>query len=92
MIGNPTDSAILRSVGHERSVALREEYQVIDMIPFSSKYKYMVSYVEHSESGERLILIKGAPEVIARLGCESSYLDRVASKRRVVDVLSPNVD
>ena len=49
------------------------------MIPFSSAYKYMLSETELD--GHRLLLLKGAPEVVARIICNDSYLALVAEQQ-----------
>lgn len=79
VLGNPTESAILKSIGYARTTALREAYEVKDVIPFSSAYKYMVTYAE--KEGEGILMIKGAPEVISRLIGRSDYLTLVAEQQ-----------
>ncbi len=60
-LGNPTEAAILKSLGRERSEALRAGYEVVESIPFSSAYKYMVSRLRNRTSGEEMVVIKGEP-------------------------------
>lgn len=79
VLGNPTESAILKSIGYTRTLALREAYQVRDVIPFSSAYKYMVTAAE--KDGQSILVIKGAPEVISRLIQYSGYLETVAMQQ-----------
>ena len=79
VLGNPTESAILKSIGYARTLALREAYQVRDVIPFSSAYKYMVTAAE--KDGQSILVIKGAPEVISRLIQYSGYLETVAMQQ-----------
>lgn len=78
VLGNPTECAILKQLGQERTEALRARYQLLDCIPFSSAYKYMVSYLREKESGEELVVIKGAPEVISRIIGNADYLESVS--------------
>jgi len=78
VIGNPTEAAILKSLGRDATENLRSSYEVISCIPFSSAYKYMVSYVENKETKERVVLMKGAPEVVARIICRNDFLDEVS--------------
>ena len=79
VLGNPTESAILKSIGYARTLDLREAYQVRDVIPFSSAYKYMVTAAE--KDGQSILVIKGAPEVISRLIQYSGYLETVAMQQ-----------
>ena len=79
VLGNPTEGAILKRIGREEVKRLRSEYDVFSCIPFSSKYKYMVSHVGRSNSsGDGLFLIKGAPEVVAHIIGDDSFLGNVA--------------
>ena len=79
--GNPTEGAILKSIGHSETVALRDNYEVLACIPFSSAYKYMVSQLKEKDSGRTLTVIKGAPEVVARIIGYSNYLPLVAEQQ-----------
>lgn len=81
VIGNPTESAILRAMGKEVSETFRTEWIVRATIPFSSAYKYMVTYAVNQETGEKAIVIKGAPEVIARITTDGSFLGLVAEQQ-----------
>ncbi len=81
VLGNPTEAAILKSIGHEQTESLRRRYDVIDSIPFSSLYKYMVSHAVEEGTGERLLVIKGAPEVIARIINHDSFLAKVSDQQ-----------
>lgn len=69
----------MKSIGYARTLALREAYQVRDVIPFSSAYKYMVTAAE--KDGQSILVIKGAPEVISRLIQYSGYLETVAMQQ-----------
>ncbi len=80
-IGNPTESAILKSMGREATEMLRSRYEIVNRIPFSSAYKYMVSHLRDRESGDEMIVIKGAPEVIARIIGRDDYLARVVAEQ-----------
>ena len=81
VLGNPTESAILKAMGRGHSEQLRAEYQVLSCIPFSSAYKYMVSHVQSVKSYEECILIKGAPEVVARIIGKHHFLPTVAQQQ-----------
>ena len=82
-IGNPTEGATLlylKGLGYDY-MALRNRYEVLERIPFSSNLKYMSSTIR-TEDGERL-LMKGSPETILSL-CEGyegkeSELERIQS-------------
>jgi Ca2+-transporting ATPase len=81
VLGNPTESAILKSMGKSLSEQLRAEYQVLSCIPFSSAYKYMVSHVQSTKTRKEYILIKGAPEVVARIIGQKDFLEVVAQQQ-----------
>lgn len=79
VLGNPTESAILKFLGEERTTQLRGSHPVRIVIPFSSAYKYMLSETELD--GHRLLMLKGAPEVVARIIRNDSYLPLVAEQQ-----------
>ncbi|MBR5399361.1 MAG: calcium-translocating P-type ATPase, PMCA-type [Bacteroidales bacterium] len=82
-IGNPTEGATLlylKGLGYDY-MALRNRYEVLERIPFSSNLKYMSSIISTGE-GKRLLL-KGSPETVLSL-CEGyegkeSELERIQS-------------
>lgn len=81
VLGNPTEGAILKFIGHKQTEQLRSEYHTVSCIPFSSLYKYMVTYVEKRSDGSKLMMIKGAPEVIAKLISKDDYLVEVSKQQ-----------
>ena len=81
VLGNPTESAILKHIGMEQTQALRDEYTIINRIPFSSAWKYMVTHAQSNQTGEEIMVIKGAPEVISRIIGHSDYLAEVATQQ-----------
>lgn len=80
-IGNPTECAILKSMGRDLSEKIRGEYEILSRIPFSSAWKYMVTYAKHSVSGEEIIVIKGAPEVISKIIKNDTFLAEVSRQQ-----------
>ena len=75
-IGNPTEGALLEWLS-KRGVeyaALREKIEIIDRLPFSTQYKYMATLVQ-LPSGERRLLVKGAPEILRTLCHEKQSLE-----------------
>ena len=85
-IGNPTEGALL--VAHAQSDPtntyrmVRQSTQYLKTYPFSTEFKRMTTVL--CEDGKRLVLVKGAPEVILSLCCinESTrrhYLKDIAS-------------
>ncbi len=64
-LGNPTEGALLLWL-HERGVdynALKEKTLRLEELPFSTERKYMATVVK-SASGENILYVKGAPEII----------------------------
>ena len=78
VLGNPTEGAVLKSIGQAATDKYRADYDVLACMPFSSLRKYMVSHIRNKETGSEFIVIKGAPEVISRIIGYDSYLDEVA--------------
>ena len=81
VLGNPTESAILKSIGITATTELREEYEILNRIPFSSAWKYMVTHAKSRQTGEEIMVIKGAPEVISRIIGRNDYLAEVATQQ-----------
>ncbi len=69
VLGNPTEGALLlwlRDKGVDYK-AIQASAQRIAEIPFSTERKYMATAVELIETGKRLLLVKGAPEIVIDL-------------------------
>lgn len=79
-IGNPTEGAILKSIGKAQTEQIRASYKTLFTIPFSSATKYMATAVEDAE-GKQSLFIKGAPEVIANIIGKKEYLSIVAEQQ-----------
>lgn len=68
VLGNPTEGALilwLRSQGMDYR-ALRTEVTVEQELPFSTERKYMATIIQDA-SGQRILYVKGAPEIVFRL-------------------------
>lgn len=83
-IGDPTEAALVvaaRKFGNEED-SLREKNKRLDIIPFDSKRKYMATLVQ-LETGENVLYMKGAPEVILKkCGANSQVLDEIHRESR----------
>ena len=67
-LGNPTEGALLLWL-HDAGcdyMAVRDECETLEQMPFSTMTKFMATVVE-STTGKRLLLLKGAPEIVMRL-------------------------
>lgn len=65
-VGNPTEGALLLwldSVGKDYNI-IRENSQIVEQLPFSTERKYMATIIDSSLQNERILYVKGAPEVI----------------------------
>ena len=65
-VGNPTEVALLlwlRGQGRDY-LQLRESTPVIDQLTFSTERKYMATLVESPSQGQRVLYVKGAPEIV----------------------------
>ena len=75
--GDPTEGALVVAadkVGHPTD-QLRRDHPRVDVIPFESEHQWMATLHSGSD-GRRRILVKGAPEVVARR-CDGIDLDAV---------------
>ncbi|MBQ3172832.1 MAG: calcium-translocating P-type ATPase, PMCA-type [Alistipes sp.] len=70
-IGNPTECALLRWLkdGGNDYVAIRDNFTVTAVEPFSTETKYMATEVVRKSSGQRVRFVKGAPEIVMAM-CE----------------------
>ncbi|ACO73478.1 Cation transport ATPase [Laribacter hongkongensis HLHK9] len=89
MLGDPTEGALL-TLAHKAGLPWADVMQTLprlDAIPFESEHRFMAT-LHRDASGRRLILVKGAPEVILeRAGTEwsgagSRPFDRAAWQAR----------
>ena len=81
VLGNPTEGAILKFIGNNHTEELRNSYRILSCIPFSSAYKYMVTQAKDIKTQEEIIVIKGAPEVIARIIKNDRFLVEVSNQQ-----------
>lgn len=96
-IGNPTECAILKNMGQELSEGIRQAWKINEIIPFSSAWKYMASSVTEKTTGRQLIVLKGAPEVIARIIGRDEHLalvgeQQLRGRRAISAVVVDNTD
>ncbi len=85
-IGNPTECALLRWLkdgGHDY-VALRDNFTVATVEPFSTETKYMATAVVRKSSGQRVRFVKGAPEIVMAM-CE--YIAEGGSREEFEELL-----
>ena len=85
-LGNPTEGALLlwlRDAGIDY-MALRESDEPLAQMPFSTLSKMMATVI-NSSSGKRLLLLKGAPEIVMRL---SSSIAGGVTFQQIVDELT----
>ncbi|MBQ7617645.1 MAG: calcium-translocating P-type ATPase, PMCA-type, partial [Desulfovibrio sp.] len=81
-IGNPTEAALLlwlRRHGLDYRT-LREEVRVVAELPFTTINKYMATVIEVA-SGEQVLLVKGAPEIVLEM-CDKVENDEPRTKIR----------
>ncbi len=78
-IGNPTEGALLlwlREQGIDYAVE-RSRVRIVDRLTFTTERKYMATVVETDRG--RLLLVKGAPEIVRALCCPDGLDERVAA-------------
>ena len=76
-LGNPTESALLmwlwkNNIPYE---TLRARYREMDQLTFSTERKYMATIAEDTESGEKILFIKGAPEILLKM-CSTAFTEK----------------
>ena len=66
VIGNPTEGALLLWMNGKACdyLAIRENVQVVDILPFSTENKYMATIANSPILGKRVAYVKGAPEIL----------------------------
>ena len=93
VVGNPTEGALLlwlfdHSVDFVR---IRDNTKIVKQLPFTTKYKYMATVVKTPFSGEYLLFVKGAPEIIMKRCVTAKMADSEAGihwvKKEVEDKL-----
>lgn len=65
-LGNPTEAALLLWL-HEHGInylPIRENTQIISQLTFSTERKFMASLILSQTSSKKLLLVKGAPEIV----------------------------
>lgn len=85
-LGNPTEGALLlwlRDAGIDY-MAVRDNSEPLAQLAFSTMTKYMATVID-SATGKRVLLVKGAPEVIMRM---SSDIQGSVPREQVADELA----
>lgn len=84
-LGNPTEVALLlwlQSQGIDYQ-NVRNNSKEVGRLPFSSERKYMATLIENNEHGGKILLIKGAPEVIMSLCSNMSAEKKVELEEKL---------
>ena len=68
VIGNPTEGALLLWLfdNNVDFVKIRDEMKIVKQLPFTTKYKYMATVVHNPFTGEYMLYVKGAPEILIK--------------------------
>ena len=68
-VGNPTECALLLWLYNDNVnyLTIRENVAVIDRLPFSTENKYMATVVNSAAVNQKLLYVKGAPEIVLNL-------------------------
>lgn len=81
-IGNPSEGAILKHMKTSRGENyknIRELTKVLEVKPFNSTDKYMMTTIDNVD--KKVVLVKGAPEVIARMCGDNTFLEEVEKQQ-----------
>ena len=81
VIGNPTEGALLLWLfdNNVDFVKIRDDVRIVKQLPFTTKYKYMATVVRTAFSGEYVLYVKGAPEIMLKRSTTVKLADREAS-------------
>lgn len=65
-LGNPTEAALLLWLNDNgiNYLDIRENTKVVDQLTFSTERKYMATIVDSPLIGQRVLYVKGAPEIV----------------------------
>ena len=87
VIGNPTEGALLLWLfdNNVDFVRIRDKAQIVSQLPFTTKYKYMATIVKTSFSGEYVLYVKGAPEILLKRCATVRMADKEAGIQWVKD-------
>ncbi|MBQ5512195.1 MAG: calcium-translocating P-type ATPase, PMCA-type, partial [Bacteroidales bacterium] len=68
-VGNPTECALLLWLYNDNInyLTIRENVAVVDRLPFSTENKYMATVVNSAAVNQKLLYVKGAPEIVLNL-------------------------
>ena len=68
VIGNPTEGALLLWLfdNNVDFALMRDSVEIVKQLPFTTKYKYMATVVKTGFSGEYVLYVKGAPEIVLK--------------------------
>ncbi|MBQ1697661.1 MAG: calcium-translocating P-type ATPase, PMCA-type, partial [Bacteroidales bacterium] len=68
-VGNPTECALLLWLYNDNVnyLTIRENVAVVDRLPFSTENKYMATVVNSAAVNQKLLYVKGAPEIVLNL-------------------------
>ncbi len=89
-VGNPTEIALLLWMNKQQKnyLTIRNEVSAIDQLPFSTERKFMATLVNSKVDGQKVIYIKGAPEIVMKK-CSEVYTttgnQNMASQKANID-------
>ena len=89
-VGNPTEAALLLWLFQHNIdyIGYRDHTRIVKQVPFSTKYKYMVTIVATDDPDMLLMYVKGAPELVlkqcSRIRMEEGEMP-LAAYREAVD-------
>ena len=68
VVGNPTEGALLLWLfdNNVDFVKVRDDMKIVKQLPFTTKYKYMATVVNNPFTGEYMLYVKGAPEIVIK--------------------------
>ena len=85
VIGNPTEGALLLWLfdNNVDFVRIRDNAKIVKQLPFTTRYKYMATVAKTPFSGEYVLYVKGAPEILLKRCTTVRMVDGEADIRKV---------
>ena len=67
-VGNPTEAALLMWLFKQNIdyISYRDHTKIVRQVPFSTKYKFMATFVNTDDPDLLLMYVKGAPEIVLK--------------------------
>ena len=82
VLGNPTEGALLLWIEQQGFdyETLRLQIRLLDRITFSTERKFMATLYEDPSTNERILTVKGAPEIVRKMAHPTANDDQITAQ------------